>query len=666
MNHKRIRSLAIGLLGFLMLTPAVRADVRLPAVISDFMVLQQGIPLPIWGWANPGERVRITLGRQVQSTVADADGRWSVRFRPLRASFEPLEMVVQGQNRIVVKDILVGEVWLCSGQSNMEMRFSACENHEQEDTEFEFIRLCTVPRVPALSPQDNVRVKWTPCSRVSVQGFSGVGFFFGRHLFQQLNVPIGLINSSYGGTAAEPWTSRGAVENLPCYRGQAKPKVPTEEDQKEARAKYEKEWAAWRKTAFHQDKDNRGLEMGWARPDFDDSAWPEMTVPQAWQDAGIASNGVIWFRKTVEVPREWVGRKLVLKMGQIDDFDTTYFNGEQVGQQKDHLEAFKILRRYEVPGSQVQAGPGVIAVRVFDHVGKGGLVGPEIEMSLAPADEPRAAISLTGSWKYQVERALPFREFTPAPVVPAALAHQRVPSALFNGMIAPLIPFGIRGVIWYQGESNAHQAYRYRALFPALIADWRSQWAQGTFPFLFVQLASWKAPQARPGESALAELREAQFMTLRVPKTGMAVTIDIGDADDIHPRNKKDVGVRLGRAAERIAYGKKTLPSGPLYRSMKVRKGAVHLSFDFTGSGLVAKGESLTGFAVAGEDRQFVWADAIIKGRKVIVSSPEVPNPVAVRYGWADNPDCNLYNREGLPASPFRTDDWPGRTQPTQ
>jgi sialate O-acetylesterase len=490
----------------------VEADVKLPAIIGENMVLQQEMKLPIWGTAKPGERVTVSIGGQHVSTTADDNGRWMVELEPMKAG-GPLEMTITGENRITLHNILIGEVWICSGQSNMQWPVSKAANAETEIAQANYpeIRLFTVKRVVAERPLSDTKGEWSECSPEAVKEFSAVGYFFGRRIHEELGVPVGLIHSSWGGTPAEAWTSRTALESDPEFK-----------------------------------------------PILDRWAKILAEYPQAKQ-------------------------------------------------------------RYEKQLAQ---------------------------------------------WKLEAEKAK--AEGKPAPRKPQSPIgpdHPHRPAGLYNGMIAPLIPYAIRGVIWYQGESNVSRAYQYRKLFPAMIQDWRRSWEQGDFPFLFVQLANYGRRQPQPSESAWAELREAQLMALSLPKTAMAVIIDIGEANNIHPKNKQDVGGRLALAALAVAYGRDVVYSGPIYDSMSIEGDKIRIRFKHTDGGLVAKGEEgLKGFSIAGEDRKFVWAEARIENDTVVIWNDQVPHPVAVRYAWADNPECNLYNKAGLPASPFRTDDWPGVT----
>lgn len=489
------------------------AAVTVPSVIGDHMVVQQGMRIPIWGKADPGEQVTVTLGDDTREAVADDAGRWLVRL-PKQKAGGALDMSILGKDGgLTVSDILVGEVWVCSGQSNMQWTVSNSNNAEAEIAAAKYpeMRLFTVDRTVATKPQDDCTGSWSVCTPETIPDFTAVGYYFGRELHTTLDVPVGLIHTSWGGTPAESWTTQATLESDPDFR----PMLDR--------------WA--------------NLEKGYP-------------AAKKAHDAAMA---------------EW---------------------------------------KAAAEKAKAEGKP-----------------------------EPRK------------------------PRGPMHPMHPHRPSGLYNAMIAPLVPYGIQGAIWYQGESNAGRAYQYRELFPAMIKDWRRVWDQGAFPFLFVQLANFRETEPNPEPSDWAELREAQSMTLGLKNTGMAVTIDIGEAKDIHPRNKQDVGKRLALNALANTYGKRIAYSGPVYKSMRVKRDRIEIKFAHTDGGLVAKGGGpLQGFAIAGKDQEFVWADAVVKRKKVVVSADGVEAPVAVRYAWAINPICNLYNGAGLPASPFRTDEWPGVT----
>jgi sialate O-acetylesterase len=643
---------------------AVYADVRLPAIIGDNMVLQQDTKVRIWGNANPGEQVVVTLQDKSSRTVADKQGRWEIWLPPLKAG-GPLELSVKGNNALTIKNVLVGEVWVCSGQSNMEWPLINTIDGAETVAQAKYpeIRLFTVEKNTAASPLNDVEGHWVVTTPDDAAHFSAVGYFFGRELYQQLKVPIGLINTSWGGTPAEAWTSHEALLSSP----ELKPILDRYESSlhalPEAKEAYARMLAEWEEKNLYLDSGNKGESMGYAAPTFAATDWSSMDLPKQFEAAGLLIDGAVWFRKVLELPSSWAGKELVLNLPPIDDQDVTYFNGARIGSiGRETPNSYMVPRKYVVPGSLVQAGRNVIAVRVFDSAGEGGFSGGGA-MSIGPTGGAESdAISLRGVWDYKVELALEpkYPDWGTRPEA-VGVSNQNNPSVLYNAMIAPLVPFAVRGVIWYQGESNAGRAYQYRTLFPIMIRDWRKAWGSA-LPFYFVQLANWHASKPEPDESDWAELREAQMMTLREPHTGMAVTIDIGDENDIHPRNKLDVGRRLAAWALAGTYGQKVIPSGPLFDRYTIDGDKVRIHFKY-GAGLkTIDGRPVKGFALAGEDRHFVWADARIEGDTVIVSSAKISKPVAVRYGWADNPIGNLYNGAGFPASPFRTDDWPGVT----
>ena len=618
-------------------------------LFSDHMVLQRDIKVPIWGWANPGTKITVAFARQTKTAFAGLDGKWMVHLNRMVASSEPRMITVTSAEKnqsITVQDVLVGDVWLCSGQSNMEMGIGACNaTNDIAQANFPQIRLLTVPRLIATSPVQTLQCRWLPCSPANVMqglwgGFSAAGFYFGRELNRQLTIPIGLIHSSWGGTVAEAWTSPEGLRPLGDF-DQNLDQVAA--SSKGTKVDYDVQYENWCR------KNDPGTIQGWAQPDLDGSGWKTVTMPQAFEQAGLPDfDGIVWFRHAFDLPAAWSGQALKLGLGPVDDIDTTFINGVKVGQ----MNRYDLNRIYSVPAEVLKSGRNTVRA--------GGLVGTPEQMFLKPATGTAPALSLAGDW--QMRDSVPLSKL-PVPPAPSDANNPNVVTVLYNGMIAPLLPFAIKGAIWYQGESNADRAYQYRRLLPAMIGDWRRLFTVGDFPFYIVQLAAFQATQPQPRENNWAELREAQALTARtVPHSGLAVAIDIGEASDIHPKNKAEVGRRLALCALAQTYGQKVEFSGPWYKSMKVDGHSVHLSFDHVDGGLEAKGPELKGFAVAGEDHKFVWANAVIDGKHVVVSAPGVGNPVAVRYAWDVNPVCNLYNQAGLPAVPFRTDDWPGVT----
>ncbi|HOX08297.1 MAG TPA: sialate O-acetylesterase [Planctomycetota bacterium] len=645
---------------------------KLASLFSEHMVLQQGVAVPVWGWASPGEEVTVTFtpgagsgdAKQSISAKAGADGRWQAALKPLKASSAPGRLAVRaegGGGECAVGDVLVGEVWLASGQSNMQWRVrdSVDGAAEVAAANYPLIRLFSVPNLVNEPPPVDVRAAWAVCSPESAAEFSAVAYFFGRELQRDFKVPIGLINSSWGGTRVETWTRREVLEADESFGAElaeyekALRAIPRAE-RLAAMAEQQADPDGWLRKHVPADPGNQGAGRGWARAEFDDSAWPEMELPAIWQARGVRGNGVVWFRLALEVPADWAGRDLALGIGACDKHDITYWNGEQVGATGwETRDAWTTSRKYRVPGKLVRAGRNVLAVRVYSYRNGGGITGPSADMKVAPAAGAGAGkpLLLVGNWRYQVEHD--FGVVNDASISPWLVPNCNSPHALWDNMMLPLVPYALAGFIWYQGESNASNAADYRRRFPAMIRDWRRAWGGKPRPFLFVQLANYVSVGTWAG------LREAQTMALAEPATGMAVAIDIGDPEDIHPRNKQEVGRRLALAAEHVAYGKELVYSGPLYRSHNVEGAAIRVKFDHVGGGLKAKGgESLKGFTLAGADRKFAAAEARIDGSDVVVSVQGVTKPAAVRYAWTDNPTCNLYNKEGLPASPFRTDAW--------
>ncbi len=643
---------------------------KLAALFSDHMVIQRGVPAPVWGWADPGDEVTVvfTPGKDSgdaprrRSATAGSDGRWRLTLEPLSASSSPARLEVRSRATGAVcaaDDVFVGEVWLASGQSNMQWRVRDALDSAEETAAARdpLIRLFQVPNAVTEPPPEDVRAQWKVCSPENVSAFSAVAYFFGRELRRDLGVPVGLLNSSWGGTRVEAWTCREALEADASFRPElekhsaALRSVPREK-RLAALAEQQADPEGWLRRNVRPDPGNGGVESGWARADFDDSAWPEMELPATWQSRGVPGNGVVWFRLEPDVPAGWAGRDLDLGLGACDKHDVTYWNGEQVGSTGWEIrDAWTVSRKYRVPAKLVRPGRNVLAVRVYSYRNAGGVTGPAADMRVRPAGDGAAApLSLVGNWRYRVEHD--FGAINDSTMSPCLLPNCNSPHALWDNMIAPLAPFALAGFIWYQGESNASDAAAYRRRFPAMIRDWRRAWGGRPLPFLFVQLANYVSAGTWPW------LREAQTMALAEPATGMAVAIDVGDPEDIHPRNKQEVGRRLALAAGRVAYGRESVFSGPLYRTHRVEGAAVRVKFDHVGGGLAARNGALKGFVIAGPDRKFVPAEARIDGADVVVRAPGIGQPAAVRYAWADAPECNLCNREGLPASPFRTDAW--------
>ena len=638
------------------------AKVKVPSLIGDNMVLQAGKKVRIWGWADPQESITVEFANARTTTIADAKGNWQTLIGPFKSGAS-LVLTITGTNTLSFKNILIGEVWVCSGQSNMEWPLinttGAAETVAQSN--FPDIRLFTVPKKTSAVPLNDVEGHWVVASPDQVGQFSAVAYYFGRELHQKLKIPVGLIHTSWGGTPAEAWTNRDLLatsELQPILdRFEAGMK-----DMPERQRLFEQQLSAWVKQNLYVDEGNKGEALGYADPNTSVADWQQMVLPQFFETAGLKIDGAVWVRKEIDVPSSWVGKPLQLNLAAIDDQDTTYFNGKRVGGIGGETpNSYSILRHYQIPAELVRSGRNVIAVRVFDSAGEGGFGAGD--MSIKPTGDTAAAIPLSGPWNYKIELGLPPKapDWGSRPEAPGP-HNQNSPGVLYDAMLAPVIPFTVRGAIWYQGESNSGRAYQYRTLFPTMIRNWRTAWGDNDFPFYFVQLANWQPIKAEPGDSEWAELREAQTLTLREPQTGMAVTIDIGETNDIHPRNKLDVGHRLAVWALAKTYAQSLEYSGPLFKSFSVEGNQIRLKFDHASGLKTSDGGPLKSFAIAGEDHRFVWAEAKIEGNDIVVSSKEVAKPVAVRYAWADNPITNLYNKAGLPASPFRTDTWPGVT----
>lgn len=645
------------LLPALFFLPLAAADVQLAGVFGDHMVLQREADVAIWGTAEPGEQVRIrgTWSEEHESIVqASASGHWRTTIRT-GAAGGPYQLIIQGSGRLVLDDVLLGEVWVCSGQSNMEWSITASADPEAEIAAAHHprIRLFDVPRKVSVEPLDEVPGgSWAACSPETIPGFSAVAYHFGRNLQAELDIPIGLISTNWGGTVSEAWTSAGTLRRFEEFG----PVLDKLEAAASGEVK-EKSLAALRADWWGSfEKSDPAFRGGWLTGDAAGTAggWAEVSVPARFADAKMEGfDGAMWFRREVEVPAAWSGKDLVVELGPVDDLDRTYVNGALVGETIEHGN-WQRPRTYRIPAGSVNAGKNVIAVCALDTGGAGSLgVAGEVRppMRLYPQGaNPESGVRLEGTWLIQ-----PGSPLGELPAYPRNdWLHQNVPTALFNGMISPLIPYGIRGAIWYQGESNRNRAAQYRRIFPAMIGDWRRLWGLGDFPFYFVQIA----PFAYGGDTGqAAELREAQTFTMGAPNTGMAVTMDIGNPRDIHPRNKRDVGRRLALWALARDYGVDVVPSGPLYGGMVVVGSEVRLTFQY-GEGLTAGDGAPSHFTIAGEDKVFHPAVARIEGEQVIVSSDAVPAPVAVRYAWGAADEPNLRNGAGLPAPSFRTDDW--------
>ena len=619
-------------------------------IFSDHMVLQRDVPVPVWGESAADENVSVFFNGEEFRTTTNQDGQWKVTL-PQRPAGGPFEMsIVSNSGTIRYTDVMIGDVWLCSGQSNMEWVVANSNNSELEikNGNHPNIRHFKVPLSSSPSPDEKLAGgKWEAATSETLGNFTAVGYFFAREIENSENIPIGLLNSSWGGSRIEPWIR---AEDLGLGNAQemaAKLKAKRAAEKAEFMAKLKKRLSI----IPTEDLGMKNEEALWAKNDYDDSKWETMQLPTLWEDAGWENaDGVFWFRKTILLPKgatSSTNSASTLSLGAIDDNDQTWVNGHLVG----NTNAYNKNRMYKVPSKYLKEGRNTITIRVDDTGGGGGIYG---DPSLMFFETNKNTIALDGDWKYKVGM---IRTNTPA----ARDNHQ--PTLLYNKMIHPILKFPIKGVLWYQGESNAGNAVDAKAYtehFKNMITSWRKLWNLGDFPFLYVQLANYMAVNEHPAPSNWALLRESQSNALELPNTGQAVIIDIGEANDIHPRNKQDVGKRLALAAQTIAYGKEVVFSGPKFSKMTTASSKIILHFDHIGGGLITNDNGpLQGFSIAGPDKKFVWAQAKIEGNTIEVWSEDVAAPTAVRYAWADNPDTsNLYNKEGLPASPFRTDNW--------
>lgn len=638
-NTKKIYFLLI----FVCLAQPIDAAVRLHAIFSDHMVLQRDCPVKVWGWADAGEKVSVSFKGVKKVVKAGDDHTWAVTFPP-SAFGGPYTLSVSASNQLLLKDVLVGDVWFCSGQSNMDMGVAGANNAEAElkDTDYPGIRLYTVTAGMSEAEQDNTgKASWTPSSPGTVAGFSAVGYFFGRELNRKLKVPVGLIKCAWSGTNIQTWMGRGAIAAFDTYAG-ALNDLKTK-SYKKLSEKRDQDYSLWNDTLHNLEQ---GTLKKWYLPQTDDSAWSAVDLPFVWNAAGYKGNGVGWFRKEFSLTKEETTQTILFMLGRIHTGEEVYLNGEKIGQ----CYVADQQRIYAGAPPSLKEGKNSIAIKVYNEWGEGGFSGKpgDIYMRTNRGDRP-----LFSSWKFKPGHLS---------INPVLSVHpNNYPTLLYNAMVSPFTKFAIKGVLWYQGENNSDEPKAYKQLLPALINDWRRQWKLQNLPFLIVQIPNFMHDgDMPPANCNWALLREAQMGALQLPHTGMAVTIDLGDPDNIHPRNKQDVAHRLLLQSLRLVYGENVVSCGPTFKRLELMGNKAVVHFDHIGKGLMTRDKYgyVKGFAIAGADRKFYWAKATIIGDAVELYSEKVDKPVAVRYAWSFSPGVTLYNFDGLPAVPFRTDDY--------
>lgn len=676
-NSRRFTLQSLLLLCLPLLVMPVLADVTLPRVLSDGAILQRDKPLTIWGWADEGEKITVTFAGKEKSTIAVA-GKWKVTF-PARKAGGPYDLKVSGKNQITRTNILLGDVWIAAGQSNMELPLKRVKYQYPgliESTQLPNVREFNVPVAYAFKGplEDYTQGQWKTATSDNLENFSAVGFFFAQKIYAQSNVPVGLVTIPVGGSPIEAWMSESALQKYPHYVDQLKP-FKDDMHVQATIAKDKKNNDQWYSDLNAVDA---GLKNNWSQETLDTKEWQTLQVPGFLKEQGNVktqsddfANGAVWVRKTIELTQAQVAKKAVLWLGAIVDGDQVFVNGQSVGQTGYQYPP----RIYPVPAGVLKAGKNSIAIRITSYSNNAGFV-KDKRYALMLGDSAFGAgysgdeeISLRGDWQYQVAARM-------RNMLPTTTLHY-IPASLFNAKLAPALPLQVKGVLWYQGESNVDRAdaqgvhrepagqcadqtcaavtSEYRYLMEDLIRDWRAQFNQSNLPFIYVQLANFLPANSLPGESKWAQVREAQRQTLAVKNTAMAVAIDIGEWNDIHPLNKQAVGERLALGAMKLAYGKKSLlASGPSLQKVKAKGNHLELVFGDVGKGLDIRGGELKHIAVAGADKKFVWAKATVKKNVIVVSADSVAEPKWVRYAWADNPEgANLYNSAGLPASPF-------------
>lgn len=627
-------------------SPRSQAKIIVSRLISDHMVLQRGVNIRIWGTADPQEKITVDFKGRKYHTRASQDGSWIVMLAPSLAG-GPYLLSIKGRTEVLkIKNLLVGDVWVCSGQSNMEFSVSGVINAAKELSvaNDSHIRQFKVPKANGPIPATMLTTgEWKSSSAATTGEFTAVGYFFAREMRKvHPDVPVGIINASWGGSCIEAWLSNAGfgwngLADLQQYH-------ETEYNRRINLLKDKNDWVPTISDA--------GITDGkpqWVATDYDDSGWKEWNAPGWWWGNGLEFfGGVLWMRKSFELPVDVAASQIALSLGYFDDRARVWINGHLIDSVNNRSDK---LRRYLVPAKYLLPGKNSITLQVTNVDANGGVYGDKESMKI---NADFFQLSLTGAWKYRIG----YFDYRPEsqPI--------STPVGLYNAMISPLTNFTIGGVLWYQGEQNASDvqtAYLYRQHLKTLVKDWRGHFNSGDFPFVVVQLPNFNKPAQIPLPSNWAVLRESQFQVLELSNTAVVNTIDLGDADDIHPRNKQDVGKRVALAIQKLVFNKKELDLGPVYQSSQVIGDSIRITFDHKGKKLVAKDKYgyVTGFTIAGADKKFVWAKAKIEGNQVVVWSDDVKAPASVRYGWANNPaDAGLYSDNMMPAFTFRTDNW--------
>lgn len=653
MRHKVYKGIAIALLATA--TMQTDAKVVLPAIFSDNMIVQQKSCMLFSGTASPNSIVKIETGwsKKVLNTQSNNNGEWQLQVQTPKAG-GPYNITFDDGERTTLNNVAVGEVWFCSGQSNMEMPIAGWGkvlNYEEEikNANYPDIRLYQVKKTTAIKPvKEAVPTMggWQECSPVTIPEFSSLAYFYARRLHKELGVPIGVIDCTWGGTPAESWTSSDALQHVWGYEEYMQQLAAVGFDEEKVMELYNKVSQEWKMQVADIDL---GYKEQWQGIATDDNNWSEMQLPNYWETQNLQGfDGAVWFRKEIEIPADCAGKELQLSPGVIDDEDIVYWNGEQVAQGS----GYNVQRHYTIPAEKVLAGRNTLCIRVFDTGGEGGIAGEAKEMFVSI--DGKKLCSLSGPWKYRIGCSL--ASLPTAPVWPYSSWH---PSALFNAMVSPWLNYPIKGVIWYQGCANVGRHEQYEVLFQSLIHDWRKQFNNPNMPFYFVQLANYLERKDVQPDSEWAALREAQAKALNIENTGMVGNIDLGEANDIHPKNKQEVGRRLAALSLANTYERKVAGSAPTYKGYIVKGNEIHIYFQLPQHAEpFSENSDIKGFTIAGADHRFYPAKAYTHNGKVIVSSPHVASPIAVRYGWADNPECNLYTPSGLIVAPFRSDNW--------